>query len=132
LSDEEPKTITEIQVDTTNLYREEIITDLKVASIRRLLPIQADGSPDASRKPLYTGQTTLMSAAGPVPVQCPIDAASLEEATAKFPEAIQEAVERLVEEAREIQRREASRIVVPGDVSVPGGLKGPQGGGLIG
>jgi hypothetical protein len=37
----------------------------------------------------------------------------------KFPEAIQAAVERLVEEARELQRREMSRIVVPG--SMPAG-----------
>jgi hypothetical protein len=44
-----------------------------------------------------------------------------------FPEAIKEAVERLVDEAREIQRREASRIVVPGEVPVPGGIKGPGG-----
>ena len=69
-----------------------------------------------------------MSAAGPVPVQCPLDATSLEEAAAKFPEAVREAVERMVEEAREIQRREASRIVTPGDMPIPG-LRGPGGGG---
>ena len=135
MSDEEPQTINEIQVETANLYREEIFTDLRVASIRRLTPVKIDGSPDESREALFTGQTTLMSAAGPLPVQCSIEAASLEEACAKFPEAIREAVERLVEEAREVQRREASRIVVPGEVPVPGGLKGPgdlgSGGGLL-
>jgi hypothetical protein len=52
-----------------------------------------------------------MSAAGPLPVQCPIEATTLEEAARMFPDAIRQAVERLVEEAREIQRREASRIV---------------------
>ena len=127
MSDEEPQTVTEIAVDTSNLYREEIFTDLKVASIRRLTPILPDGSPDTSRPAIFTGQTTLMSGAGPLPVQTQIEAASIEEAAAKFPEAIREAVERLMEEAREIQRREASRIVVPGEV--PGGLKG---GGLLG
>ena len=132
MSDEEPQTVTEIAVDTSNLYREENFTDLKVASIRKLIPILPDGSPDPSRTPIFTGQTTLMSAAGPLPVQTQIDAASLEEAAAKFPEAIREAVERLMEEAREIQRREASRIVVPGEVPVPGGLKGGGGGGLLG
>jgi hypothetical protein len=128
LSADEPQTITEIEVDTANLYREEIFTDLRVASIRKLIPIKADGSPDESREPIFTGQTTLMSAAGPVPVQCQIEASSLEEATARFPEAIKQAVERLVEEAREIQRREASRIVVPGEVPIVGGIKGPSGG----
>jgi len=47
-----------------------------------------------------------MSQAGPLPVEAPIEAASLEEAAAKFPAAIQEAVDRLLEEAREIRRRE--------------------------
>ena len=42
----------------------------------------------------------------------------------------QEAAERLVEEAREIQRREASRIVTPGEMPIPG-IKGPGGGGII-
>ena len=42
-----------------------------------------------------------------MPVHCPIEAASLEEALDKFPEAVNMAVERMVEEAREMQRREA-------------------------
>jgi hypothetical protein len=128
LSTDEPQTIREIEVDASNLYREEIFTDLRVASIRKLTPIKPDGSPDASREPIFTGQTTLMSAAGPVPVQCQLEAASLEEAAEKFPEAIKEAVERLVDEAREIQRRESSRIVTPGEVPVLGGMRGPGGG----
>jgi hypothetical protein len=129
LSADEPQGISEISVDTSNLYREEIVTDLHVASIRRLLPIKSDGSPDDSRAPVFTGQTTLMSAAGPVPVQCAIEATTLEEACAAFPAAIKQAVERLVEEAREIQRREASRIVVPGELPGPGGRGG--GGGIL-
>jgi hypothetical protein len=32
----------------------------------------------------------------------------------KFPEAVNQAVERLIAEAKEIQREEASRIIVPG------------------
>ncbi|MBW1685194.1 MAG: hypothetical protein JRS35_09035 [Deltaproteobacteria bacterium] len=130
MSADEPQTVTEIEVDTANLYREEIFTDLRVASIRKLIPIKPDGSPDESREAIFTGQTTLMSAAGPVPVQCQIEASNLEEATAGFPEAIQQAVQRLVEEAREMQRREASRIVVPGDVPILGGAKGLGGGGF--
>jgi hypothetical protein len=132
VAEDEPQTIHEIEVDVASLYREEIFTDLRVASIRKLVPIKPDGSPDPSRPPLFTGQTTLMSAAGPLPVQCPIEADTLEEAAQRFPEAIRQAVERLVEEAREIQRREASRIVVPGEIPFPGGLKGPGGGGIIG
>ena len=36
-----------------------------------------------------------------------------------FPEAVNQTVERMIEEAREMQRQEASRIVVPG--REPGG-----------
>ena len=78
---------------------------------------------------LFSGQTNLMSQAGPLPVECPIDATSLAEAIQKFPEAIKQAVERLVEEAKEIRQREASRIVVPGG-GMPGG--GMPGGGVSG
>jgi len=128
LSADEPDTIADIEVDTANLYREEIFTDLRVASIRKLIPIKADGSLDEGREVIFTGQTTIMSAAGPLPVQCQIEASNLGEAAARFPEAIKQAVERLVEEAREIQRREASRIVVPGEVPIVGRAKGPSGG----
>ena len=135
MSADEPQTISEIEVDLDNLYREEIVTDLRVASIRQLVPIKADGTRDESRQVLFTGQTTLMSQAGPLPVQAPIEAASLAEAAQKFPEAIKRAVERLMDEAREIQRREASRIVTPGEVAIPS-LRGPGdvkgGGGIIG
>lgn len=128
---DDPQTVTEIEVDKNNLYREEIVTDLKVASIRMLTPIKLDGSPDESREPIFTGQTTLMSAAGPLPVQCPLEATTLEEATAQFPDAVKQAVERLVDEAREMQHREASRIVAPGGVPIPGGIKGSGGGGGV-
>ena len=127
MSDEEiPQELTEIRVDSANLYREEVFTDLRVATIRRLVPVTADGAEDASRPALYSGQTNLMSQAGPLPVEAPIDATSLEDAIEKFPAAIKDAVERLVEEAKEIRRREASRIVVPG--TMPGGLTPPGGG----
>jgi hypothetical protein len=63
---------------------------------------------------LFIGQTTLLSQAGPVPVQCPIEATSLGEAMTRFPGAVNEAIERMIDEAREMQRQESSRIVVPG------------------
>ena len=130
MSDED-QGIGEIRVDTDNLYREEAYTDLRVATIRKLVPIKVDGSPDPSRQALFSGQTTLMSQAGPLPVEAPIEATSVEEACAKFPEAIKEAVDRLVEEARELRKREASRIVVPGG-PLPGQGGGAGGGGILG
>jgi hypothetical protein len=127
-TEDELQGLSELKIDPENLYREEIYTDLRIATIRRLVPIKADGTLDETREPLFTGQTNLMSQAGPLPVECPIDAEDLAEATAKFPAAIQKAVEQLMEEAKEIRRREASRIVVPSGVP-PGGFTGGGGGG---
>lgn len=125
----------EVKVDKSNLYREESFTDLKVATIRRLSPIKEDGSPDTSRPTLFTGETTLMSDRGPLPIQAPIEAKDLNEAMDRFPEAVQAAVERLIEQAKEMQRQQMSRIVVPGQggggIPGAGGLPGAGGGKLI-
>lgn len=127
---EDANPLADIAVDQDNLYREETFTDLKVASIRRLTPIRSDGSDDPGRPTMFIGETTLMSARGPLPINCPIEAATLAEAFGAFPQAVQLAVERLMEEAREMQRQEASRIVVPGQ-GMGGGLGGGGGGGRI-
>ena len=123
MSSDEVQHLAELKVDTANLYREEMFTDLRVATLRRLVPVRLDGTDDPSRPILFSAQTTLMTQAGPVPVSAAIEATTLAEATQKFPEAIQAAVERLVEEARELQRREMSRIVVPGSMP-PGPPRG--------
>jgi len=132
LSEEPRLPVSEIQVDRDNLYREEVFTDLRVATLRKLTPIKVDGSRDEGRPELWSAETQLMSQMGLIPIHAPIEAASLDEAIEKFPKAVAEAVERLVEEAREHQRREASRIVVPGQGGVPpivpGGLPGVRGG----
>jgi hypothetical protein len=124
----------DVKVDKSNLYREESFTDLKVATIRRLSPIKEDGSPDDARPTLFTGETTLMSDRGPLPIQAPIEAKDLHEAMDKFPEAVQAAVEKLIDQAREMQRQQMSRIVVPGQgggMGGGGGLPGAGGGKLI-
>jgi hypothetical protein len=97
-----------------------MFTDLRVATLRRLVPVRLDGSDDPSRPILFSAQTTLMTPAGPVPVSAANEATTLLEAPQKVPAAIPAAVERLVDEAREMQRREMSRIVVPGAMP-PGG-----------
>jgi hypothetical protein len=104
----------DLAFDRDNLYQEEVFTDLRVGSIRRHTPVLPDGSRDMGRPQLFTGQAQLMSPAGPLPIQCGLDATSLEEAMTQFPQAINRAVEDLVKEAEEMRRQEASRIVVPG------------------
>jgi hypothetical protein len=118
---EETNPLGELTVDQDSLYREETFTDLKIASIRRLTPVTQDGADDPKRPVIFVGETTLMSARGPLPINCPIEARNLREAVEAFPKAVQAAVERLMEEAREMQRQEASRIVVPGQPGPAGG-----------
>ncbi len=115
----------QIEVDRDNLYREETFTDLKVATIRRLTPVRADGTPDDKRAQIFLGSTQILTPEGPLPLQFAIDATSLEQAFEKFPEAVRQGVEEMMEELREMQRQQASRIVVPGQGVNPDILKKP-------
>ena len=123
---EQPNLVAEMNPELDNLYREESFTGLKIAHIRRLTPVKPDGTQDDSRPVIFIGETQLMSARGPLPIQTPIEATDIKEAFEKFPVAINAAVERMIDEAKEMQRQEASRIVVPGQGS--GGLSAPSGG----
>jgi hypothetical protein len=120
----------DIQLDRNGLYREEVFTDRKAGTIRRLLPITSDGSSDATRAVLYSGQTQLLTPGGVLPLAFEIEAATLDEALTNFPAAMQVALEQAIEEAREYRREAASRIVVP-DVAGGGLGGGIPGGGKI-
>jgi len=106
--------LSEVRLDEDNLYREEVFTDLRVGSIKQMTPVGADGSRDLSRPMMFVGETQLMSQMGPLPVQAKIEAADLKGAIELFPAAIQTAVEAMIEEVKELQRKEMSKIVVPG------------------
>lgn len=100
-------------VDRQNLYREETFTDLKVASIRCLTPVNTDGSVDKTRKTVFVGETNLMTPGGPLPVQAVIAAKQLQQAIKRFPEAMQAAVEKLAEEVKKMREQENSSIITP-------------------
>ncbi len=125
-SSEREAVMRELRMDGDNLYLEETFTDLTVGSIRRLTPVKVTGEPDRERPVLYSGHAQVLSALGPLPLQFSLDAASLEEAVQMFPAAAEEAVKRMVEEIKELQRQQASQIVVPGSPGA-GGLGGPGG-----
>ena len=124
----------EVSLDPAGLYREEIYTDRRAGTIRRLTPVTVDGSTDPDRPVLFSGQTQLLTPAGVLPLVFEIDASNLEEALAKFPEGVNAALEQAIDEARELRREAASRIVVPevgaGGIG-PGPGAGPAGGGKI-
>lgn len=107
-------------VDKKNLYREEAITDLKVASIRRMVPVTVDGKDDPSRTPIFLGHTQIMTPQGPLPLQARLAANNLSEAMEAFPEAMQAEMSKMIEEIRKLheeeqrKQRDDSRIIVPG------------------
>lgn len=117
----------EIQLDSASLYREDIFTDRKAGTIRRLIPVTPDGATDSTRAVLYSGQTQLLTPTGVLPLGFEIEATSLQDAIGKFPAAVKEALEQAIEEAREYRRESASRIVVP-DVASGIGPGAPGGG----
>jgi hypothetical protein len=125
----EQQQLPEIRLDPKDLYREEIFTDRKAGTLRRLVPEKSDGSDDSSRDVLYSGQTQLLTPAGVLPLSFDLEAASIDDACTKFPDAVKVAIEQAIEEAREMRREAASRIVVPGTGGDMGGA--PPGGGRI-
>jgi len=103
-----------------NLHREEIFTDLTTGSIRQLSPVKQNGEPDKTRPILFAGQAQIYTQQGPMPIQFPIDAKNLQQAMDKFSEAMEEFVAHLVEQAKEMQRQEESRLIVPGGPAASG------------
>ena len=114
MNEQNAQPLADLKLDEKNLYKEEVYTDLRVGSLKQLTPITKDGSRDMGRPTVFVGETQLMSQVGPLPVQTRIEAESLEKAIDLFPAAIQTAVEAMIEEVKELQRKEMSRIVVPG------------------
>ena len=114
----EPRT-PELKVDPTKLYLEEIFTDRRIGTIRRMTPVTKDGKPDAARPVLYVGETQIMTPAGSLPFAFEIPAASLEDAAEQFGPLAKDAIERTVRELQELRRQAASQIVIP---------QGPAGG----
>jgi len=122
-----PNTSNEIKMDASALYREETFTDNTVGTLRRLTPVLATGEPDPERSQQFVGSTQVLTNAGPLPLSFEIPAESLAEAAEAFGDAAKGAFEKTMEELKDMQRQQASSIVVPG----AGGMD-PMGGGMGG
>jgi hypothetical protein len=117
----------EPKMDPAALYREEVITDRKVGTIRVLTPIRSDGSMDSGRKTLYLGEAQIYTTMGALPLSFELEADSLSDAVSKYAPAAKQAVEQAVRELEDMRRQAASSIVIPkGGVGglPPGGLGG--------
>ena len=122
----------EPRMDPAELYREEIVTDRRVGTIRVLTPIRSDGSGDARRATVYIGEAQIYTNMGALPLSFEIQAANLGEAVSGYADAAKEAVDRAMRELEEMRRQAASSIVIPrggaggggGGFGGPGGLPG--------
>ena len=121
MANSDPKS-TELKLDPDKLYLEEILTDRRVGTLRRLTPVTRDGAPDAMRPVAYVGETQILTPAGSIPIAFEIEADSLGEAAEKFAALAKEAIDRTVRELQELRRQASSQIVVPqGPLGAGGG-----------
>ena len=122
--------MTEPKMEPDSLFLEEVFTDRRVGTIRRLTPVKGDGTIDTTRNMAYLGETQIMTSVGALPINFEIDAKSLAEAAAKFGPEAKDAIERTVRDLQEMRRQAASSIVVPqGGMGGMGGMGGLGGGG---
>ena len=119
----------EPDMNPQDLWLEEVFTDRRVGTIRRLTPVGKDGARDQGRAVLYVGETQVLTPAGALPIAFEIGAGSLEEAAEKFGQLAKDAIERTVKELQELRRQAASSIVIPQGGMPP--MPGAGGGGKI-
>jgi len=127
MSNERP---VEPQMSVDTLYREDVFTDQRVGTVRRMTPVKADGSDDLSRPLIFVGQATVMTPMGSLPLSFELDAKNLTEAVQQFGPAAQQAIEDAARELQEMRRQAASSIVIP-DAGSAAALKGMGGKGGI-
>ena len=118
----------EIAMDAAGMCREEVFTDNRIGTIRKLTPVTAEGEQDAGRDVQFIGSTQIMTPGGALPLNFEIPADSLAGAIEGFGDAAKQAVEQTMEELREMQRQQASSIVVPKGGMDPGSMGGGGGG----
>lgn len=121
----------EPEMNPQDLWLEEVFTDRRVGTIRRMTPVKGDGERDAAREVTWIGETQVMTQVGTLPINFALEAKTLEEAAQKFGPAAKAAIERAVKELQELRRQQASSIVVPQGGLPPLGPGGPGGGGKI-
>jgi hypothetical protein len=117
------------KMDPASLYREEIYTDRAAGTLRVMVPVKPDGSPDGTRDTLFIGEAQILTNMGPLPISFEIEAKNLAEAVSAYGEAAKAGVERAVHELQELRRQASSSIVLPGSAGaagLPGGM--PPGG----
>lgn len=131
MADEQQQEQQDIRMNADSLYREEVITDRRVGTIHRMIPVKKSGEDDDSRQVLWVGQAQMMTPAGALPLHFEIEASCLEEAVEKFGDGAQKAAEETMERLKEMRREQASSILTPESGGYGGGFGGQGGSGGI-
>ena len=105
----------EIKMNIEDLYKEDVFTDQKVGTIRRMTPVTPEGELDDSRSVLYFGGTQMMTPGGPLPLNFEIKGSNLTEVVNNFGDAANKSLEDTMAELQEMRRQQASQIVMPGE-----------------
>ena len=110
-------------MDGAAMYLEEVFTDRRIGTIRRLTPVKPDATTDIARPVIYVGETQVMTQVGTLPIAFEIPASTLDGAAKQFGGLAKEAIDRAMKELQEMRRQAASSIVVP-QGGMPGGGMG--------
>ncbi|MDA7769010.1 hypothetical protein N9L44_06725 [Porticoccaceae bacterium] len=119
---------TDNAMDPNSLYREENFTDQKLGAIRKLIPVNSDGSDDKDREVMFFGSAQVMTPMGALPLNFALEGSTIGAAAEDFAGKAAIAVEEAAKELENMRREQASQIVVPGQ---GGGMGGPGQGGII-
>ena len=119
---------TDNAMDPNSLYREENFTDQKLGAIRKLIPVNSDGSDDKDREVMFFGSAQVMTPMGALPLNFALEGSTIGAAAEDFAGKAAIAVEEAAKELEHMRREQASQIVVPGQ---GGGMGGPGQGGII-
>lgn len=118
-----------VEMDAANLYKDEVVTDRKVGTIRILKPVLPTGERDEARPLIFMGEAQIMTQMGPLPISFEIPAETLAQAVEAYGEAAKKGVRDTIEKIQAMRREAASQIVTPG---MPGFQAPPaQGSGLV-
>ena len=121
----------EPDMNPADLWMEEVYTDRRIGTLRKLTPVKGDGARDPDREVQWVGETQVLSQIGTLPITFALEAKSLDEAAKKFGPEAKKAIERTVRELQEMRRQAASSIVIPQGGLPPMPPGGPGGGGKI-
>jgi hypothetical protein len=116
-------------MDPNSLFREENFTDQKMGAIRKLTPVNADGSDDDDRSIMFFGSAQVMTPMGAMPLNFALEGNTIGEAAEDFAAKAAVAVEQAAQELEQMRREQASQIVVPGQGG--GNMGGLGRGGII-